>query len=49
MGKGTRKGTVGSFGKLMGPQHVGMGAFVGFVSIAIMFYYSVVNGWCCDT
>jgi len=46
MGKGTRKGTVGAFGKLIGPQLVWMGAFVGFVSTAIMFYYSVVNGWC---
>ena len=23
-----------------------MGAFVGFVATAIMFYYSVVAGWC---
>jgi len=46
MGKGTRKGTVGSFAKLNGADHAWMGAFVGFVSTAIMFYYSVVSGWC---
>lgn len=46
MGKGTRKGTVGAFGKLIGSGFTWMGAFVGFVSTAIMFYYSVVTGWC---
>jgi NSS family neurotransmitter:Na+ symporter len=46
MGKGTRKGTVGAFGKLLGHEFTWMGAFVGFVSTAIMFYYSVVTGWC---
>nr|NIO07766.1 sodium-dependent transporter [Deltaproteobacteria bacterium] len=46
MGKGTRKGTVGSFAKLMGADYAWIGAFVGFVSTAIMFYYSVVSGWC---
>jgi NSS family neurotransmitter:Na+ symporter len=46
IGKGTRKGTVGAFGKLIGRNYSWMGAFVGFVSTAIMFYYAVVNGWC---
>ena len=46
IGKGTRKGTVGAFARLVGPHYAWMGAFVGFVSTAIMFYYSVVNGWC---
>ena len=46
MGKGTRQGTVGSFAKLIGAEYAWMGAFVGFVSSAIMFYYSVVSGWC---
>jgi NSS family neurotransmitter:Na+ symporter len=46
MGKGTRKGTVGAFGKLLGREFTWLGAFVGFVSTAIMFYYSVVTGWC---
>ena len=44
MGKGTRQGTVGSFAKLIGAEYAWMGAFVGFVSTAIMFYYSVVSG-----
>jgi len=46
IGKGMRKGTVGSFARLLGPRYAWIGAFVGFVSTAIMFYYSVVNGWC---
>jgi len=46
IGKRTQKGTAGSFGKLIGKKHLWMGAFVGFCSMAIMFYYSVVMGWC---
>ncbi len=46
IGKHTRFGTIGSFAKLMGPRFAWMGAFVGFVATAIMFYYSVVAGWC---
>ncbi|MBI4483137.1 MAG: sodium-dependent transporter [Acidobacteria bacterium] len=46
MGKGTRKGTIGAFGLLMGKRFCWLGAFVGFVSTAILFYYSVVSGWC---
>ncbi|MFQ5823149.1 MAG: sodium-dependent transporter [bacterium] len=46
MGKETRFGTVGAFGKLIGRKFTWMGAFVGFCSMAIMFYYSVVMGWC---
>jgi len=46
MGKETRKGTVGAFGRLLGPKFTWMGAFVGFCTMAIMFYYSVVMGWC---
>jgi NSS family neurotransmitter:Na+ symporter len=45
MGKGTRKGTVGSFAKTLGPKFAWMGAWVAFVATAIMFYYSVVMGW----
>jgi NSS family neurotransmitter:Na+ symporter len=45
MGKGTRKGTVGSFAKMLGPKFAWMGAWVAFVATAIMFYYSVVMGW----
>jgi NSS family neurotransmitter:Na+ symporter len=46
IGKRTRKGTAGAFGKLIGKRYLWMGAFVGFCSMAIMFYYSVVMGWC---
>ena len=46
MGRTARKGTVGSFGTIMGRQYGWMGAYVGFCTMAIMFYYSVVTGWC---
>lgn len=46
IGKYTRKGPVGAFVHLAGEKYAWMGAFVVIVSIAIMFYYSVVTGWC---
>jgi NSS family neurotransmitter:Na+ symporter len=46
IGRAGRKGTIGSFIKVGGPQVAWMGAFVGFVAMGIMFYYSVVTGWC---
>ena len=46
IGNKTRSGTAGAFGKLIGKQYLWMGSFVGFCSMAIMFYYSVVMGWC---
>jgi NSS family neurotransmitter:Na+ symporter len=46
LGKATRSGTVGAFGKLIGEKFAWMGAWVGWCSTAIMFYYSVVMGWC---
>lgn len=46
IGKKTRYGTIGAFGKLLGKRFTWMGGFVGFCSAAIMFYYSVVAGWC---
>lgn len=46
VGKTTRLGTVGAFGKLIGKRYTWMGGFVGFCTMAIMFYYSVVMGWC---
>ena len=45
MGKGTRKGAIGSFIETIGPGFAWMGAWVAFVATAIMFYYSVVMGW----
>ena len=46
IGKWTRLGTVGSIARLAGNKFAWMGAFIGFVTAAIMFYYSVVTGWC---
>ena len=46
MGKGTRMGPIGAFARLIGRSSTWMGTFVTFVTTAIMFYYSVVTGWC---
>ncbi|MEJ2615045.1 MAG: sodium-dependent transporter [Ignavibacteriaceae bacterium] len=46
IGKSTRFGPVGAISKTAGKNFAWMGAFVVFVSTAIMFYYSVVTGWC---
>jgi NSS family neurotransmitter:Na+ symporter len=46
MGRHARKGVVGAFGRVMGRQAAWMGAFVGWCTMAITFYYSVVAGWC---
>lgn len=45
IGRHGRKGVIGSFIKLVGKKYAWMGAFIGFVATAIMFYYSVVAGW----
>ena len=46
IGKRTRRGPIAAFAMLAGERFGWMGAFVGFVTTAIMFYYSVVTGWC---
>ena len=46
IGKSTRLSPVGAIAKTAGKKFAWMGAFVAFVSTAIMFYYSVVTGWC---
>ena len=46
LGRRGRMGVVGTFARIAGPRYAWMGAFVGFVATAIMFYYSVVAGWC---
>ena len=46
IGKSTRFGPVGAISKTAGKNFAWMGAFIVFVSTAIMFYYSVVTGWC---
>lgn len=45
MGRLTRRGPIGAFISMMGPRWAWMGAWVAFVTVAIMFYYSVVTGW----
>ena len=45
IGRHTRKGTVGALSGFMGERFAWVGAWMGFVCIAIMFYYSVVAGW----
>ncbi len=46
IGKRMRRGTVGAFIGLGGPGYAWMGGFVALCATAIMFYYSVVTGWC---
>ncbi|MEX2435986.1 MAG: sodium-dependent transporter, partial [Balneolaceae bacterium] len=46
IGRSGRKGVVGSFIKVTGEKFAWMGSFISFVATAIMFYYSVVAGWC---
>ncbi|MDX1500929.1 MAG: sodium-dependent transporter [Thermoanaerobaculia bacterium] len=46
LGRKGRKGVIGTFVRVAGERFAWMGAFVGFVATAIMFYYSVVAGWC---
>ena len=46
IGKSSRMGPVGAIAKVAGKKFGWMGAWVVFVSTAIMFYYSVVTGWC---
>lgn len=46
LGRKGRMGVVGTFAQIAGPRFAWMGGFVGFVATAIMFYYSVVAGWC---
>jgi len=45
-GKAARRGTVGAFAKLSGGGTTWMGGWVALCATAIMFYYSVVSGWC---
>jgi NSS family neurotransmitter:Na+ symporter len=45
-GKKARMGAVGAFRKLAGDDLGWMGGWVALCATAIMFYYSVVAGWC---
>ncbi|MFC2075834.1 sodium-dependent transporter [candidate division KSB1 bacterium] len=46
IGRHTRLGVIGAFGKLLQGRLTWMGLFISFCTAAIMFYYSVVAGWC---
>lgn len=46
IGKNSRVGPIGAISKIAGEKFGWMGAFIVFVSTSIMFYYSVVTGWC---
>jgi NSS family neurotransmitter:Na+ symporter len=46
IGRHGKKGTIGSFVSILGDKFAWMGGFIGFVAMAIMFYYSVVTAWC---
>ena len=46
LGRRTRAGVVGTFAKVTQGRFAWMGGFLAFVATAIMFYYSVVAGWC---
>ncbi len=46
MGSRSRLGNIGAFRDFMGPRNTWAGAFMACVTIGIMFYYSVVAGWC---
>ena len=45
MGRMTRRGSVGAFVITQGKKSAWMGAFIAFVAVAIMCYYSVICGW----
>ncbi|WDP88467.1 MAG: sodium-dependent transporter [Desulfobacter sp.] len=45
IGRKTRMGTIGSFREFVGKKYTWMGAWLTFVIIGIMAYYSVVMGW----
>ena len=45
LGRGARRGPIGTFVSLVGEKYAWMGGFVAVTTIMIMFYYSVVTGW----
>ncbi len=46
MGRKTKAGVIKAFGIICGERFCWMGGFITFCTMAIMFYYSVVTGWC---
>ncbi|MDR7304405.1 sodium-dependent transporter [Haloactinomyces albus] len=45
LGSRARLGTVGAFRDFMGRKFAWLGAYMGFITVGILFYYSVVCGW----
>ena len=45
LGRGARRGPIGSFAALVSRRTAWMGGFVVVTTVMIMFYYSVVTGW----
>jgi NSS family neurotransmitter:Na+ symporter len=46
LGRSARRGVIGTFIALGGEKRAWLGGFVALTATAIMFYYSVVAGWC---
>ncbi len=46
LGRSARRGVIGTFVHHGGRKRAWMGGFVALTATAIMFYYSVVAGWC---
>lgn len=46
IGRRARLGTIGAFRDFVGKKYTWMGAWIAWICLAIMFYYSVVMGWC---
>ena len=46
LGKHTRRGPAAAIGSLIGRKYNWMGVFVGLCTCFILFYYTVVTGWC---
>lgn len=46
IGRKTGLGTIGAFRDFAGKKFTWMGTWIAVVCLAIMFYYSVVMGWC---
>lgn len=45
-GRTSRRGPIGAFVEMAGAKFAWMGGWVALCATAIMFYYSVVAGWC---
>ncbi|MCF7885704.1 MAG: sodium-dependent transporter [Candidatus Marinimicrobia bacterium] len=46
LGRKNRSGVLSTVARSAGKKFTWMGGFIGFVSTAIMFFYSVIVGWC---